>query len=192
MPPEGFPKDLGLEEFRQLRATIRERGSLRHLLALITFCVWAATMLWAAITFAAPVLGLVPLMILAAGFEVVLALHVGVERIGRYLQVRYETGDTGSAAWERTAMELRVPAGGIDPLFLKPFIAAANLNLLLGIWTASVELPLEEAGLATIELVVVLVLHIGVVVRWLSAARYARAQRVRELAAFETLLRRQA
>lgn len=191
MPPEGFPEGLGLEEFRQLRATIRERGSLRHLLALITFCVWAATMLWAAIALAAPVLGLVPLMVLAAGFEVGLALHVGVERIGRYLQVRYETGDRESAGWERTAMELHVPAGGVDPLFLKPYVAAANLNLLLGIWTASVEMPLEEAGLATAELVIFLTLHIAVVVRWLWAARYARTQRVRELAAFEALLRRQ-
>jgi hypothetical protein len=190
MPNEGFPEDLGLEEFRQLRATIRERGSLRHLLVMITFCVWAATMLWAAITLAAPVLGLVPLMVLAAGFEVGLALHVGVERIGRYLQVRYEKGEPGSAGWERTAMELRVPTGGIDPLFLKAFVAAANLNLLVGIWTASVEMPLEEAGLASAELLVFLGLHIAVVVRWLWAARYARTQRVRELAAFETLLKR--
>ena len=191
MPPEGFPEGLGLEEFRQLRATIRERGSLRHLLTLITFCVWATTMLWAVIALAPPVLGLVPLLILAAGFEIGLALHVGVERVGRYLQVRYETGAPGSASWERTAMELHVPAGGIDPLFLKVFVAAANLNLLLGIWAASVEMPLEEAGLATAELVVFLVLHIAVVVRWLWAARYARTQRVRELAAFEALLRRQ-
>ena len=37
-----------------------------------------------------PLATLVPLLVLAAAFECVFALHVGIERVGRYLQVFYE------------------------------------------------------------------------------------------------------
>src|SRR5689334_22610803 len=103
---------LGHEEYRALRATIRERGTLRHLTTVITFFVWAATMLWAALSLGAPTFVLVPLLVLAAGFEIGFSLHVGVERIGRYLQVRYERESATLVCWETTAMALRVPSGG--------------------------------------------------------------------------------
>jgi hypothetical protein len=77
---------LALAEYRELRATIRERGSLRHLTILITFSVWTATMLWAASTFSVPIFFVLPLVVLVAGFEVAFALHVAVERIGRFIR----------------------------------------------------------------------------------------------------------
>jgi len=180
---------LSLAEYRELRATIRERGSLRHLTIVITFSVWAVTMLWAASTFSVPIFFAFPLVVLVAGFEVAFALHVGVERIGRFIQVRYE-GETGmSISWERTAMALRVPGGGVDPLFLNVFLAAAILNLLAGVWTSPVASAASDAAFERAELASLVGVHAAAVIRWISAARYARSQRVRELAAFEELLR---
>ena len=180
---------LALAEYRELRATIRERGSLRHLTVLITFSVWTATMMWAASTFSVPIFFVLPLIVLVAGFEVTFALHVGVERIGRFVQVRYER-DLGSAvSWERTAMSLRVPGGGIDPLFLKVFVAAVILNLLVGIWIGSAGTGAGDARFVGTELVIFLVVHAAAVVRWMGAARFARSQRARELPAFEELIR---
>jgi len=180
---------LALAEYRELRATIRERGSLRHLIIVITFSVWTATMLWAASTFSVPIFFILPLVVLVAGFEVAFALHVAVERIGRFIQVRYESETGAPVLWERTAMALRVPGGGIDPLFLKVFLAAAILNLLAGIWTSPVASASSDAAFERAELATFVGAHAVAVVRWISAARYARSQRVRELAAFEELLR---
>ena len=47
-------------------------------------------------------LGLTLLAILVGGFEAIHALHVGAERIGRYLQVYYEDTPDGPR-WETTA-----------------------------------------------------------------------------------------
>jgi hypothetical protein len=180
---------LALAEYRELRATIRERGSLRHLTVLITFSVWTATMLWSANSFAVPIFFLLPLIVLVAGFEVTLALHVGVERIGRFIQVRYEKDVDSAVSWERTAMALRVPGGGIDPLFLKVFLVTVILNLLLGIWTGAIAVAPPESTFERIELAIFIGVHAAAVIRWMSAARYARSQRVRDLAAFEELIR---
>ena len=146
-PPASPREPLSAAEYRELRATIRERGSLRHLVVLITFSVWALTMMWAASALPVPIFIVIPLVVLVAGFEVGFALHVGVERIGRYLQVRYEAETETLVCWERTAMALRVPAGGIDPLFVRVFLAAAILNLLVGVWTsASAENAADSPG----------------------------------------------
>jgi len=186
--PAGALSSLALAEYRELRATIRERGSLRHLTIVITFSVWTATMLWAASSFSVPIFFVLPLVVLVAGFEVAFALHVGVERIGRFIQVRYE-GEVGTpVSWERSAMALRVPGGGVDPLFLKVFLVAAILNLLAGNWMSPLPAS-SDAAFGRAELATFVGAHAVAVVRWMSAARYARSQRVRELAAFEELLR---
>ena len=187
--PAGPPTSLSLAEYQELRATIRERGSLRHLVVLITFSVWTATMLWSANTFSVPIFFVLPLIVLIAGFEVTFALHIGVERIGRFIQVRYEKDAAGAASWERTAMGLQLPSGGIDPLFLKVFLVTVTLNLLIGTWIASIAATPAEAVLERIELAIFVLAHAAAVIRWVSAARYARSQRVRELAAFEKLIR---
>ena len=187
--PAGPLTSLALAEYRELRATIRERGSLRHLAILITFSVWTATMLWAASTFSVPLFLLLPLVVLVAGFEVGFALHVAVERIGRFIQVRYESEVGASISWERTAMTLRVPGGGVDPLFLNVFLAAAILNLLTGVWIAPITHGSSDASFQLVELAVFVAAHAAALVRWVSAARYARSQRARELRAFEEILR---
>jgi len=187
--PAGALNSLALAEYRELRATIRERGSLRHIVVLITFSVWTATMLWAASTFSVPLFLLIPLVVLVAGFEVSFALHVAVERVGRFIQVRYERESGTAVSWEHTAMGLRVPGGGVDPLFLNVFLVAATLSLLTGVWVSPITHGSPDAGFQQVELAVFAAAHAAAIVRWISAGRYARSQRVRELSAFEELLR---
>lgn len=179
---------LSIEEYRALRQTIRQRGSLRHALALITFCVWAATMLFVLYVSVIPTFSLVPLFVLVAGFEVGFALHVGVERVGRYLQVRYESAAEAGPMWEGTAMSLTVPAGGLDPLFGRLYLIAAVLNLVSAFWLVAGTPETSPAVWA--EFALIAVLHIGAAIRWQSAAAYAKGQRARELAVFESLLKR--
>ena len=79
-------------------------------------------------------LSLLSLSVLIGGFEAIHALNVGVERIGRYLQVYYE-GSSEGPMWETTAMSAGpgLPGGGIDPLFTVVFSAAGALNLVLAV-----------------------------------------------------------
>src|SRR5438094_982966 len=87
---------------------------------------------WGALTMATaalaqlPVATFLPLLVLAVTFEAIFSLHVGVERIGRYLQVFHEE-PTG---WEHTAMAFGRPlkGTGTDPLFVAHFLIAAILN----------------------------------------------------------------
>src|SRR6476661_6178043 len=95
-------KSRELEEYRALRDTIRERGTARHWVVIAGLAIWAALAL-ASSVIALPALTLIPLLVLAASFEVIFTLHTGVERVGRYIQVFYEeAGDP--AAWEQVAM----------------------------------------------------------------------------------------
>jgi hypothetical protein len=164
------------EEYRALRATIRQRGTAR---------VWvfsAGMAAWAALTFAAlalalpPVATLVPLLVLAAAYEAVLALHVGVERVGRYLHVFYED------RWEGAASSFGRPSGslGLDPLFRVPFLLAALLTAL----------PVVPARPIVQELVVVLASIAAFTVRVLTTSSAARKQRDVDTARFLELKRR--
>ena len=118
-------------EYAVLRRTIAARGTARMVLFPITMIGWAALAL-VVLTFAeAPVASLYPLAVLVGGFEAIHALHVGVERIGRYLQVYYENTDMGPR-WETTAMAVgpALPGGGIDPLFSLIFASATFVNII--------------------------------------------------------------
>jgi len=120
-------------EFTVLRQTIAARGTVRMVLLPVTVIGW--TSITAALLQGLTVPGmlpLVPLSVLIAGFEAIHALNVGVERIGRYLQVYYE-GRSDGPMWETTAMSVGpgLPGGGIDPLFTVVFIAVSALNLAL-------------------------------------------------------------
>src|SRR5262245_11891030 len=110
-------EQLRVAEYRALRDTIRQRGSLRVTLAVLTFSVWAATILTVSSLSSLPYFSLVPLVVLVAGFEAVFALHTGVERIGRYIQVHHEPASNGQARWEDAAMGFRGPGAGVHPLF---------------------------------------------------------------------------
>jgi hypothetical protein len=190
--PDSRTSDLSAEEFRALRATIRERGTLRLLVAAITFVAWATLALFAwrggvSVSFAA----LATLVVLAAGFEVVFATHVGVERVGRYLQARYERPDLGPPRWEHDAMSLgREPilASGIDPLFAPVFIAAAILNLapvlMPGVqW--SVPIRQIPRGLTGLWFLVAVIAHVAFFIRVNRASAYVRRQREMELDWFQ-------
>src|SRR5438552_13761626 len=85
------------EQYRALRATIRERGTARVCLFVGGIAVWAALTVTIATLAAPPVATLVPLLMLAATVEAVYALHVGVERVGRYLDVFFDD------EWEHAA-----------------------------------------------------------------------------------------
>ena len=116
------------EEYSALRATIRERGATRVWIFLVGFIAWGALTLATAALASSPIAVLLPLLILAATFEAVYALHVGVERIGRYLQVFFESESSG---WEHTAMSFGRPGGAIaiDALFSIPFLIATLFNI---------------------------------------------------------------
>ena len=113
------------EEFLSLRATIRERGTARHWMVVLGVAVWSALAISAAALGSIPLVTLLPLLFLAAVFEVAFALHTGVERVGRYLQVFYED-DTSPRAWEHVAMAYGRAFGGsgVDPLFSPIFLLA--------------------------------------------------------------------
>jgi hypothetical protein len=149
-----------------------------------TACVGWAALAVAVGTDRPPVLGsLIPLVALLAGFEAVHALHVGAERIGRYLQVFHE-GWADGPRWESTAMTVgpALPGGGIDPLFSVVFAASTLLNL-------SVARPTWPIGL---ESAVLIAAHAALLVRIARARAAASRQRAIELESFRALRTRDA
>jgi len=171
---------LRLEEYSALRATIRERGTRRITLVAATVAGWAALAIATEIWVATPLSTLIPLLVVAAGFEAAFAMHVGVERIGRYLQVEYE-GTEGAPAWEHTAMRFGgtpTPAAGrVDPLFVAIFVCATLLN-----FAPVVLMTLGITG-AMGELALVGLVHAVFIVRLIRAQGYAAQQRELDLAA---------
>lgn len=144
---------------------------------------WGVVLGWAGLVVAMlavaelPVLWLVPLLELAAGFEAVYALHGGVERIGRYLQVFYEEAG-GEVRWETVIMEFgrQMPRAGSDPLFVAVFVGAVALN-----W-----LPILLVG-TRVEIVTLGLAHALVAGRMLGARRRAARQRGEDLERFRRI-----
>lgn len=163
-----------LEEYRALRATIRQRGSSRPWVFLAGFSAWAVVSMGTTLT-SLPLVTILPLLVLAATFEVVFSLHVSVERIGRYLQVFHED------RWEHTAMSFGPPLSGTgtDPLFILPFAIATVCNFV----------PVLLAEPVRVELVALLVVHLLFLLRLLVARRAAGNQRAADLDRFRLLLR---
>lgn len=171
-----------LEEYRALRATIRERGTARLYIFAGGLVAWAGLVLATAATMALPVATLLPLLVLAGVFEAVLALHIGVERVGRYLQVVFETGaDAGDRRWEHTAMSFGAAAGRgtPSPIFSSTFLLATGANFV----------PTALAGALPIEYAVVGTLHLLFAIRILLAKRLVAVQRAADLARFEDMRR---
>jgi hypothetical protein len=112
------------DQYRALRDTIRERGTARVWMFVVGVLAWCALAVATAALIAPPVATLLPLLALAATFEAVYALHVGVERVGRYLEVFFDD------SWEKAAMAFGRPqrAARIDPLFASIFAVAALFN----------------------------------------------------------------
>jgi len=187
--------DLGRFEYEALRATIRERGTARLVTFFATLVAWAALEL--AILASGPnhVIGpLLSLMVLAAGFETVFQIHLGVERVGRYLQVAFEesalpasepaaVGPVGPRppAWETTAMAYgkAYPSAGSDPLFTMLFLFATLINVLpvVGAWRMPVVFPALVGA------------HALFLLRVRAARRRAGRQRAEDLQRFRELLK---
>jgi hypothetical protein len=126
---------LRVEKYRALRSTIQTRGGLRLTLSLGGLAAWGLALVAVLAWLPNPIAGSIPLLLLIATFEGNRMLHLGVERIGRYLQVFYEdsavsAGDT--PAWERTAMSFGPggPGAGGHPLLLPIFLLATLINFL--------------------------------------------------------------
>jgi len=162
------------EEYSALRATIRQRGTARVWIITAGLAIWSAEAIATAVLGTPPVVSLVPLLLLAATFEAVFALHVGIERIGRYIQVFHETD--GTAAWEAAAMDFGRPARGTaaDPLAVALFAIAAVLNFV----------PVLAAVPVPIELIVIGGAHALFLARLAAARAGAARQRAADLARF--------
>jgi hypothetical protein len=166
-----------IEEYRALRATIRERGSLRVILFIVGVIAWAAATIATAALAALPIATLLPLLVLAAGFEALYAVHTGVERVGRYLEVFY--GDEGTREWERTTMAYgrAFRGGGPDALFSTHFYVATILNFV----------PVLLAEPVRLEVSVIGSVHLLFMGRIFAAHRASEHQRALDLERFERL-----
>jgi hypothetical protein len=172
-----------LKEYSALRATIRQRGTARPWLVVAGLFAWSAEALAIAVLGPPPAITLIPLIVLAATFEAAFALHVGVERIGRYVQVFHEAAGE-PAAWEAVAMTFGRPLSGTatDPLFAVYFGLAALLNFA----------PVLPAVPVPAELVVIGGAHLLFLGRIILARRAANAQRAADLARFQDMKRTRA
>jgi len=170
------PRDI--EEYRALRSAITARGTARAWVVMAGLSVWAALIFASAALSSVPAAMLVPLLILAASFEGVFGLHVGAERIGRYLQVFHDD------RWERTAMAFGQPLAGTssDPLFLLVFGFATLINFMSVVLLGAVQ----------VELVVIGAAHLLFLGRLLAARVSLERQRAADLARFGELFRDQA
>ena len=140
----------------------------------VIFIGWAATAIATAAIITVAISTLVPLLVLVAGFETVFALHINVERIGRYLQAFHEEDD----GWEHVAMTFgqRFQGSGPDPLFAQMFVFGISMNFL----------PVALGGELP-EIVVLAVVHLLAVFRIRMAHAAARRQRAEDLERFQTL-----
>ena len=164
--------DSALEEYTALRATITQRGSVRTCVFVLGLAIWC--MVAVAATFVSiPLITVLPLVLLAGTFEAVFALHVGVERIGRYLQVFHED------RWEQTAMAFGAPLAGTgsDPLFAVFFGLATMCNFVPVLLVEPVRIELALIGGA----------HALFIVRLIVARQVAGRQRAADLERFRKL-----
>lgn len=161
-------------EYAALRDTIRQRGTARMVIVPFIFVGWAGTAVATAAIITVALSTLVPLLVLSAGFEAVFALHMNVERIGRYLQVFHER----EGGWEQVAMNFgrRFPGSGPDPLFAQLFVFGVSVNFI----------PAALGG-EVLEVALIAILHLGAIYRIRTGRIAAARQRAEDLDRFEQL-----
>lgn len=176
--------DFERQEFEALRATIRQRGSLRYGVVLVSTAVAA---LIAALGIASPLAAardwaaLVALMPLVAGTALAARLHETVERIGQYLRVYYEES-RGQALWESRVAAAPSARGG-SPIFAGVFAVTGALALAVAVtaWPAWLEEPGRTRRLLVIA-------AYGLYAAWTIALdRACRGAKARELARWQAL-----
>ena len=163
-------------EYAVLRQTIAARGTARAIVFVVTVAVWASLATVHGLLSDLPLLVVVSLVPLVAGHEAVWSLHLGVERIGRFLQIVYE-GGPADPSWETIAMRAApgLPGGGVNPLFTSTFAGAAIVNL----GTAFVAEP------TPLELLLLFVAHTAYLLRLAQTRLLAGRQRRADLEAFQ-------
>jgi hypothetical protein len=185
-----------LEEYRALRATIRERGTTRVWVLLAGLLGWAALVIATAALASLPIATLLPLLILNVVFEIATGIRAGVERIGRYIQVYFEPstdpsdqtapsdaadaqGSFESRQWEHVVMDFgrAFPGSGTDRAFPLVFSAATLLNFI----------PVLLTEPARIEIAVAGSFHLLFLLRIFLAHRAAASQRAQDLDRFVKL-----
>jgi len=171
--------ELNRVEYEVLRATIRERGTARLVAVVVGVAAWASLAVALRLIDQSGAVTLVPLLVLAATFEANFFIHIGVERIGRYLQVFYEER-AGSIGWETTAMNFgaKFPARGLDPLFSVVFFSAGVLNFFNALATSEL-----RSGWTLISLAA----HLAFNYRIVRARFISATQRAIDLDAFRSL-----
>jgi hypothetical protein len=149
-------------EFEALRATIRERGTARVVLFYVGMAVWAALTVATTAVIVLPVAALLPLLVLAAGFEATAALQAG-------------------AGWETAAMGMGTTGRGKgpDPTFSVVYILAGFGNFL----------PVALTAQMREEMIAIGAFHALFVWRVLTVRRAMGLQRERELTAFRGIVR---
>jgi len=173
-------------EYRVLRETIAARGTIRPVLAVAGLGLWSVLLTAVLVWIPYPVAAVIPLLVLLATFEAIRPLHLGAERIGRYIQVFYEEDGQPERAlretpsWERVAMRLSaVPGTGGHPLFIPVFFLATIVNTLPVLLAQPLATPIELAALG--------VPHAAFMVWLFNADRAMRSQRQSELTQFRAL-----
>jgi hypothetical protein len=175
-----------IAEYEALRATIRERGTARMCLILAGIIAWGVLTLALNASEFERAATLVPLLVLAATFEISFFIHTGVERVGRYLQVFYEEGPAlsepqsgESKGWENTIMAYgqRSP-GGANPLFITLFALIAVVNFAASLLAAN-----RHPGWIGISFIA----HVVFSWRLVSANRLSAGQRALDLDRFRAL-----
>jgi hypothetical protein len=171
-----------LEEFRALRASVRERAIARVLLLAMTWLGWAALATAIMLVVPAPLLLTVPLVVLLAAFEVNLATVRAAERVSHYLRVVFEERRAVSG-WETASADLasRYPGSVGDPLFLWVFVAVLCANYVCVVIAIPETADPARAREDSLDLALVTALHLALVLRFVLARRALRAGRTREL-----------
>jgi hypothetical protein len=170
--------DLLLAEYESLRATIRERGTLRMWAILAGLTAWGVLAIALLVADLQGAVSLVPFLVLAATFEINFFIHTGVERIGRYVQVFFEE-PSKTFGWETTAMRYGTSfPGGLDSLFITIFALSAAVNFFSSFATAT-----RRPGWVLLSFLA----HAIFAWRLVTARRLAADQRATDLEKFRSL-----
>jgi hypothetical protein len=182
-----------LEEFRALRAAIRDRAVVRVLLLAIAWVGWAALATAIMLVLpAAPLLAL-PLVLVLATFEVNLGTVRTAERIADYLRVVFEER-RDVPGWETASADLagRNPAASGDPLFFWVFVAVLCANYLCVIVAVGEAAdPSARVREDSLDLAVATAVHGAVLVRFVLARHGLMSARSGELERLRTAIREQ-
>jgi uncharacterized membrane protein len=173
------PDAIQIEEYRAVTAAIRERTTVRVLAVVVAWVGWAALALTIMLVVPAPLLLLVPLVLLLAGFEANLKIVRTTDLMAAYLRVTFEEG-RGVASWETVSasLERRGRATRDDPLFFwafMAFIAASYLCVVLASGETAEATARNRQD--AIDLALVTSVHLAVAARFAMARRWLRGVR---------------